>query len=140
MKIREIFPVDFLMMDENNDVDFDEDDSIELSENIHHPSGLLLSDDGKTLLLSKKLSGHVDIPEGVEIIGKNAFENCNKITSIHLPDSVKEIGFSAFFKCTSLESITIPESVERIYNAAFLGCTSLKSIHLPKSLKTANVM
>ena len=39
-------------------------------------------------------------------IGKEAFNNCSKLASIHLPASLKEIGSLAFQYCDKLESIT----------------------------------
>ena len=82
-------------------------------------------------------SGDVKIPEfvtykGVKYkvtsIGKNAFANCNGLTSIDIPNSVTSIGRSAFSQCDSLTSITIPRSVTDIDQNPFWGCRSLTSI------------
>ncbi|MBR6171425.1 MAG: C10 family peptidase [Bacteroidaceae bacterium] len=42
------------------------------------------------------------IPEGVETIGYNAFEACNKITQIVLPSTVTSIGYNAFYNTGDL--------------------------------------
>ena len=54
----------------------------------------------------------VTIPEKiiglpVTFIGKAAFRDCHKLTSIEIPDGVTSIGILAFFHCSSLRSITI---------------------------------
>ena len=50
---------------------------IDLSESIQHPSGLVLTNDGKKVIKRveyRNIVGHLDIPDGVEVIGKKAFE------------------------------------------------------------------
>ncbi len=80
------------------------------------------------------LSGNYTVPEGIEIIGNNAFFSCSRLCSILLPDSVTSIGEGAFYHCYSLESVTIPESVTEIGNQAFFDCSALKSITIPDSV------
>lgn len=70
----------------------------------------------------------VIIPEGVEIIGNRAFENCENIEKIELPYSLLEIGGNAFASCLSLTEITIPGRLEIIPNWAFADCGGLKKI------------
>lgn len=76
----------------------DESEEIDLSESIQQHSSLVLSDDGKEIIRQdwyEDLSGHIDIPDGVEIIPDSCFAYSINITSVHLPDSVKRIGRSA---------------------------------------------
>ena len=60
--------------------------------------GNLYSKDGKTLLQYAigKENRDFSIPEGVTTIGKNAFKNAYKLTSVTIPSSVTSIGDSAF--------------------------------------------
>ena len=78
------------------------------------------------------------IPEGVESIGKSAFEGCKNLRKIVLPSSLKKIGDSAFKNCSSLESMTIPNGVEIINAETFSGCTELNNIDFPDSLISIN--
>ena len=61
-----------------------------------------------------------DLPETVEVIGKEAFRG-NLFKSIHLPDGLKEIHAEAFRACDNLKSVTIPASVTFIGKLAFSG-------------------
>ncbi len=85
------------------------------------------------------VTGEVVIPSTlggypVTRIGEDAFEWCDKMTSITIPNSVTSIGSFAFSGCTGLTSITIPDSVTSIGGSAFSGCTGLTSITIPDSV------
>jgi len=58
---------------------------------------------------SKKLV----VPEGVRIIGRHSFYNCQKIESITIPSSVKIIGYNPFANCSTLSLIN--HSPEYVY-------------------------
>lgn len=68
--------------------------------------------DGDTRVRDKIAS--VTLPNSLESIGKNAFQNCSNITSITIPASVKTIGANAFQGCT----VTIIENNESQGNAS----------------------
>ena len=74
------------------------------------------------------------IPDGIRIIGDNAFFLCDRLTSVTIPESVTSIGECAFFMCSNLTSITIPNGVMSIGDRALEECTSLKSIMIPESV------
>ena len=78
---------------------------------------------------------HVEIPEGVTVIGRFDFIDCSDLQSITIPDSVTKIGDGAFQNCSGLQSITIPDSVTKIGYSAFEGCSRLRSITIPDSVK-----
>ena len=96
------------------------------------------------------------IPDGVQTIGKNAFEYehlqrieiphtveyieqyamaCQCLRKITIPGNVKTIKDRAFW-FSDLEEINIQEGVEVIGNEVFYSCEELKSIELPTSLKS----
>lgn len=73
--------------------------------------GVVFSNDMKTLILypsAKKDSCYV-IPDGVEVIQKNAFSFCANLTSITFPESIRWIEAHAFHICSKLKHITISD-------------------------------
>lgn len=91
----------------------------------------------------RKCEGEIVIPSkvtynnqqlSVMTIGKNAFKNCNALTSVTINNSVTEIGEGAFWECTSLTSIVLPATITRIGSMAFYE-TGIKSISMPESIK-----
>ena len=96
-------------------------------------------DNGKSIAIKKYLGSkqNVNIPptiQGLPVteIWKNAFYNCENITSVTIPDGVTSL--SGFYGCKSLESINIPNSVTSIKGSAFYFCSSLKNITIPDSV------
>ena len=74
------------------------------------------------------------IPEGVEIIGPNAFRECTRLTSVVFPSTLTSIGNMAFYECTRLTSVTFSSTLTSIGNGAFQKCTRLTSVTLPEGL------
>ena len=72
----------------------------------------------------------VVIPEGVGIIGPDAFRECTRLTSVVFPSTLTSIGDSAFSRCTGLTSVTFPEGLTHIRAAAFSYCRGLTSVDL----------
>ena len=126
--------------------------------------GIKFSDDGKTLVKypDDLQDESYAVPEGVEVIGKNAFhEACfkditfpqslkriekeafvwaGKIREIILPEGLEEIGAAAFWCCPNLNGISIPRSVKEIGEYAFYGCRNLKKIVTSWDEPHGNVM
>lgn len=91
-----------------------------------------------TMPLAK--TGTYHIPAGIAEIPERAFENAS-ISKIVIPSSVTKIGKEAFVNCTKLTSVifesTVGEAVElplTISARAFSGCTMLEKIILPARL------
>lgn len=76
----------------------------------------------------------VDIPDGIEEIGKGAFSFCDTVERINISTSVRKINHFAFSNCSNLISIIIPDSVEELFMTAFLDCDKLTNIQLPQKL------
>jgi len=74
------------------------------------------------------------IPEGVLLIGDDAFSGCRDLISVIIPDSVTGIGDRAFEGCFSLASVTIPDSVTSIGDYVFEGCYDLANVTIPSSV------
>lgn len=76
----------------------------------------------------------VQIPNGVQVIGKECFKNKDYITKISIPESVLVIEDYAFSGCKSLSSVSVPSGLTYLGNFAFKDCHRLKcTIRLPKS-------
>ena len=84
----------------------------------------------------KNGEGVITFEADVTAIGREAFRNCSRLTSIRIPDTVTSIGYSAFYSCSSLASVRIPDSVTSIGQYAFRYCRSLVSVDLPDSVIT----
>ena len=76
----------------------------------------------------------ITLPDGLESIGRCAFQSCASLTAIEIPSSVTSIGASAFNGCTSLAAVTLPEGLQSIGVAAFWNCSALTSIDIPASV------
>lgn len=64
---------------------------------------------------------NVNLPKGLTLIGKNAFQDCNQIKSIELNEGLENIGESAF-SGTTLETVKFPSSLKIINDCAFANC------------------
>lgn len=71
---------------------------------------------------------HVEIPEGIERIGKSAFFDKRGIISVKFPSTLKEIESRAFRNCISLETVVFQQSRAVIHEDAFKNCSSLKEV------------
>ncbi len=123
------------------------------------PSSDLVIDDHGTLIKYKGSEKHILLPEGITMIGNEAFWDQRSLVSIVLPESVQRIGDGAFYgrenlrhitlpstlrtigkesftSCIGLTGIVFPEGLERIEQEAFSGCDGLERIILPSTLRS----
>lgn len=75
----------------------------------------------------------VYLPDSVEIIDSNAFNQCECLTNIRMPAHLKEIGIAAFWNCKMLNDVSIPDSVQKIGYSCFEG-SGIVSIKLPHGI------
>lgn len=95
---------------------------------------VIYSHDGKRLIRCPAgRTGDFTVPEGVEVIEKNAF-SC-KITSVTMPSTLRKIDMFSFRNCKNLEKVTLNEGLEEIGCYAFSESEKVKEITFPKSLK-----
>lgn len=76
----------------------------------------------------------VVVPSSIKRIGKYAFTNNPKLTSITLGSGLTAIDDGAFEYCVGLLSITIPDGVTRLSRHTFKDCIRLQSVRLPATL------
>ncbi len=77
---------------------------------------------------------HVEIPEGIEKIGKSSFFDKRGIISVKFPASLREIDSRAFRNCISLEKVVFREEQIQIHEDAFKNCSSLREIVMPDGI------
>lgn len=105
---------------------------------------------------------NLTLPESLEVMGDQAFANCERLTEVNIPanvtkigssffgckalktvtfagDNVKEIGKSAFYNCV-LDTITLPANLETIGSMAFSGNSTLTGISFPASVTEIGMM
>ncbi|MDR0919069.1 MAG: leucine-rich repeat protein [Oscillospiraceae bacterium] len=108
-----------------------DDESVIIPDKIE---GLAVTTIGKEAFYECDSLTSIEIPDSVTEIGGGAFASCDSLTSIKIPDSVTKIGEYAFFRCYNLTSATIPDSVTIIGKVAFSECESLTSVKIPPGI------
>ncbi len=76
----------------------------------------------------------LDLPQGLQSIGQEAFYACKNITNLIIPGSVVSIGRRAFQGCKSLVSVEIQEGVTFLNTSCFYDCSLLSTVRLPNSI------
>ena len=98
--------------------------------NIFSAQTVQVTYNGGYSIMYNEYTGKVTIPDSVKYngttylvtsIGYEAFNKCDKLTSVTIPNSVTSIERDAFANCPALTSIEIPNSVEIIGSGAFDG-------------------
>lgn len=89
---------------------------------------ILYSADRTRLVSCLTDAAMVIVPKKVRVIGSLAFTRRAKLKKVQLPDGLERIGRDAFSDCDALEEVVIPASVKAIAPYAFGGCESLKKV------------
>ncbi len=84
--------------------------------------------DGRCLVKFLTNLKYVEVPEGIEKIGKSCFFDKRGIISVKLPKSLKEIESRAFRNCINLETVILEGEQILIHADAFKNCSSLRHI------------
>ena len=100
----------------------------------------LMTADGKRLLchLPAAPEKECTVPEGTEVIAKNAFNFCRNLERIVLPDTVRRMEEGSFFHCSALREFCLPKNIPQIPEWAFSGCSGLKTFTIPSSVKSVS--
>ena len=82
----------------------------------------------------------LNIPDGVKLIGAQAFLQCWELTELSLPDSIHTIESEAFASCIALTAIKLPANLRSIEYQLLDGCQSLTEIVIPSSVETVGFL
>ena len=74
----------------------------------------------------------IELPEGVEKIGKSAFSS-SSLVFLKTPSTLKEVGNSAFFN-TKLFGVSLNKGLKTVGSSAFETCYSLQGLFIPSSV------
>ena len=100
---------------------------------IEIPDGVQLA--GKEIFYNCRSLQRVRLPNDLTVIPEATFEYCFALESIEIPAGITAIGEVAFGCCYALQSVVIPEGVTSIENWTFWNCTSLTEVTLPSTLE-----
>ena len=91
-------------------------------------NGVLFNKNRQTLIRypEGKTAKSYRIPNGVRIIGQEAFYSHNRLETVTFPSSATTISERAFENCTNLKTMTLPNSVTSIEAEAFRACRNLE--------------
>lgn len=123
--------------------------------------GMLIGKDGTLYRVPSDIEGNLTIPTDIKTIGYEAFQNCNKLTSVIIPDNVTNIIGTAFHCCHNITSIKVGNGITKLgqlyskgFNdnisllcdinlsnsiteliGTFADCCSLKNVVLPTGIE-----
>ncbi|MBR4308090.1 MAG: leucine-rich repeat protein [Oscillospiraceae bacterium] len=98
---------------------------------------VLINKNTKTLVFCPRgFSGAYSVPSGVQTIDKNAFYECQGLSSVTMSEGVTSIKDYAFYNCDGLVSATLPDSLTTIGKEAFSSCGELSSIRFGSGLQS----
>ena len=85
---------------------------------------------GDNIFYSYSGRNPITIPDGITIINKWAFNQCNRLPTVHIPSSVETIIDQAFGYNYCLSEVTIPANVKSIGAKVFNTCSRAVAYHL----------
>ncbi|MBR6705423.1 MAG: leucine-rich repeat protein [Clostridia bacterium] len=98
------------------------------------PDNVLTCDGVQDLLRTRESGETFTVPEGVTVIGREAFRDLQLIKRVVLPASVAVIENNAFDACSDLEEIALPDGLIRLGDSAFAH-TKIRKAIIPESVK-----
>uniref|UniRef100_UPI004057C263 leucine-rich repeat domain-containing protein n=1 Tax=Acetatifactor sp. TaxID=1872090 RepID=UPI004057C263 len=95
--------------------------------------------EGTTLVKYTGTATKVSIPNTVEVIAENAFEENDKIERIVIPDSVIRIDAFAFWGCDNLQEVVLGKGLMEVGDYVFANCKGLKQMTLPENIRSIGI-
>jgi len=95
--------------------------------------------EGDVLIKCNSEAFSVKVPEGVRVIGPNAFRGKEKLQSVVLPNSVEVISAGAFADCKKLKLVVLNDEtkLKEIGSKAFQNCSKLNLNFVPEGCSVA---
>ena len=78
----------------------------------------------------------LNLGQALEIVGDCAFQNCTNVTKLTFPDATTEIGSRAFAYCSSVTEITVGQGLKSVGDYSFVDCGSFTALVLPDKFTT----
>lgn len=91
--------------------------------------------DGNKLVKYSGTDEVVSIPDGVKIIGEEAFAGNDNLVRVDIGNQVKAVDYRAFAECDNLRTIIVEDGVEEIGTAAFSNNKELVNVSLGADVK-----
>lgn len=92
--------------------------------------------DGKKLLRYTGTAESVSVPDGIKIIGEEAFAGNDNLVKVTIDGDVESVGYRAFAECDNLRSIVVGDGVSVIDTAAFSNNRELVNVTLGAGVKS----
>lgn len=92
--------------------------------------------DGKKLLKYTGTAESVSVPDGIKIIGEEAFAGNDNLVKVTIDGDVESVGYRAFAECDNLRSIVVGDGVSVIDTAAFSNNRELVNVTLGAGVKS----
>lgn len=89
---------------------------------------------GSNLFENSKDLEEVTLPEGMTSIPYGFFMGCESLTRVNFPSTITSLEMYSFANCTSLTSLVMPRGLASITLAAFEGCTNIQRVVVPASV------
>ena len=78
----------------------------------------------------------LNLGQALETVGDCAFQNCTNVTKLTFPDATTAIGSSAFARCSSVTEITVGQGLKSVGDYSFFDCGSFTALVLPDKFTT----
>lgn len=95
--------------------------------------------EGSTLVRYRGTEKNVSVPDTVEVIGENAFENNISVELVVIPNSVQRIESYAFWGCDNLDTVVLGRGLTGVGDYAFAGCGGLRQMSIPSNVTSIGV-
>ena len=83
---------------------------------------------------TEKTDTNFTIPDSVTEIGRCAFYECGRLTSVTLNNDLEKIDEWAFFGCSGLECVSLHGMIKSIGKFAFENCDGLTEVTIPSGI------